>query len=267
MRHMLTGMSAILVCCCLYWSNTDPLHTRIGEHQTCIASHERQITQTRLEVRDLRRETDELRAELAKFCDGTRIAERADGFPRAVKLQIRSLLSGSLNQDGIARQNALVAQLALVDSDGQEVILPGVVELRLIGSTIPEQKQEIAHWKFSADECRRCWVHGLMGSGYQFTVPLPSIPESDRLILQASIATGNGRTFDATQIMQVAGVTRHLTVVPINHSLFELDDVNDPPPEPRSDEPLESTPDWGTDASQPRRDSTNWTERSIPQFR
>ena len=278
MRLVLTGMSAVLICGCLSRGSTDLLHARIREQQTHIAETERQIALAQTELQRTRREADNLRAELARSGNGVPGAEQTEALVRVTKLQIHSLLSGGVNKDDQPGDDAFVAQLAPVDDDGEVVKLPGKIELTLIDPALPEDHRQVGQWNFTAEECRSRWTRGFTGAGYQFTMPLSASPEHDRLVLHAKLTTTDGRSFDASQIVRVTP-SNTLTVgsrrAVLDKAPRELDDIDDPPPAPLKDEPAE-LPEWAEPNAgvqqkpaplPPLRDSTNWTEGTIPQLR
>ena len=275
MRLVLTGMSAVLICGCLSRGSTDLLHARIREQQTHIAETERQFTLAQSELQRTRREADSLRAELARSGNGVLGAEQTEALVRVTKLQIHSLLSGGVNKDEQPGDDAFVAQLAPVDDDGEVVKLPGKIELTLIDPALPEDQRQVGQWKFTADECRSRWTRGFTGAGYQFTMPLAESPEHDSLVLHAKLTTSDGRSFDANQIVRVTPsntMTASSRRAVLDKTPRELDDINDPPPAPLKDEPAEwAEQDAGakkkTAPLPPLRDSTNWTEGTIPKLR
>ena len=278
MRLVLTGMSAVLICGCLSRGSTDLLHARLREQQSHIAETERQIALAQAELQRTRREADSLRAELARSGNGGLGAEQTEALVRVTKLQIHSLLSGGVNKDEQPGDDAFVAQLAPVDDDGEVVKLPGNIELTLIDPALPEDHRQVGQWKFTAEECRSRWTRGFTGAGYQFTMPLEASPEHDSLVLHAKLTTSDGRSFDASQIVRVTPSNTMATGIRravLEKASQELDDLNDPPPAPLKAQPGE-LPEWAEPTAdspkkpgqpQPLRDSTNWTEGTIPQLR
>lgn len=278
MRLVLTGMSAVLICGCLGRGSTDLLRARIREQQSHIAETERQMALSQTELQRTRREADTLRAELARSGGGVAGAEQTEALVRVSKLQIHSLLSGGVNKDEQPGDDAFVAQLAPIDDDGEVVKLPGKIELTLIDPALPEDHRQVGQWSFTADECRSRWTRGFTGAGYQFTMPLEASPEHDSLVLHAKLTTSDGRSFDANQIVRVTPsntITASSRRAVLDKAPRELDDINDPPPAPLKDPPAE-LPEWaGPKADPPKkpveppplRDSTNWTEETIPKLR
>ncbi len=281
MRLVLTGMSAVLICGCLGRGGTDLLRARIREQQSHIAETERQMAVAQTELQRTRREADTLRAELARSGGGAMVAEQTEALVRVTKLQIHSLLSGGVNKDEQPGDDAFVAQLAPVDDDGEVVKLPGKIELTLIDPALPADQRQVGQWNFTADECRSRWTRGFTGAGFQFTMPLAASPEHDSLVLHAKLTTSDGRSFDANQIVRVtpsntltAGSRRAVLDKPPR----ELDDINDPPPAPLKEPPaaLPELSEWAEPKADtpkkpappaPLRDSTNWTEETIPKLR
>ncbi|MEK6262497.1 MAG: hypothetical protein AABP62_28200 [Planctomycetota bacterium] len=278
MRLVLTGMSAVFICGCLSRGSTDLLRARIREQQTHITETERRIVLAQTELQRTRREADNLRAELARSGNGGLGAEQTEALVRVTKLQIHSLLSGGVNKDEQPGDDAFVAQLAPVDDDGEVVKLPGKIELTLIDPALPENHRQVGQWNFTAEECRSRWTRGFTGAGYQFTMPLTESPEHDSLVLHAKLTTSDGRSFDANQIVRVTPsntLTASSRRAVLDKTPRELDDINDPPPAPLKDLPAE-LPEWAEPKADspkkpgqpaPLRDSTNWTEGTIPQLR
>lgn len=233
MKYLLTGMSALLLCGCLGRGNTDLLHARIREQQAQIADAEQKTAQSMAELQRLRREADSLRAELTKSQAGILAAEHSELVAQIARLQIHSLLSGGVNRDDTAGDDAFVAHIAPVDDDGEVVKYPGRIDLTLIDPALPETDRQIGAWQFSTEECRSKWTRGFAGSGYQFTLPIEKAFQSESLLLHAKMTTSDGRQFDANQICRVT---------PSRESAFglhrpalldkkqEMDDLNDPPP-------------------------------------
>ena len=277
MRLVLTGMSAVLICGCLSRGSTDLLRARIREQQSHIAETERQMALAQTELQRTRREADNLRAELARSGGGALGAELTEALVRVTKLQIHSLLSGGVNKDEQPGDDAFVAQLAPVDDDGEVVKLPGNIELTLIDPALPEDHRQVGQWSFTAEECRSRWTRGFTGAGYQFTMPLAESPEHDSLVLHAKLTTADGRSFDANQIVRVTPsntMTASSRRAVLDKAPRELDDINEPPPAPLKPLPDE-LPEWAEPKADspkkpgplPLRDSTNWTEETIPQLR
>lgn len=279
MRLVLTGMSAMLICGCLSRGNSDLLRARIREQQSQIAETERQMTVAQTELQRARREADSLRTELARSGKNANGAEYTEALLRVKTLQINSLLSGGVNKDEQPGDDAFVAQVAPIDDDGEVVKLPGQIEFTLLDPALPENQRQIGNWKFSAEECRGRWTRGFTGAGYQFTMPLTSSPAHESLVLHAKLTASDGRSFDANQVVRVTPSNplslssrriESAVVVP-----KPLDDINDPPPAPLAEKPGE-LPEWAdpkvnppknTGFAPPLRDSTNWTDETIPRLR
>jgi len=286
MKVVLTGMLAILVCGCISRGRADLLQAKIRDQQTRISESERKISDVQSELKRTRREADGLRAELARTEKGAKVASDQEVLARATKLQIHSLLTGGINKDGVGGDDALVAHIAPTDDDGEVIKLPGNVELTLIDPALDDADRELGQWSFSADDCREKWTRGFTGTGYQFTVPLEKPAENESLVLHAKFTTIDGREFDSSQIIRIrpAGPS----IVNAGHSIesepkddsdeepLVLDDINDPPPDVVDSEDSD-LPDWATEEVEEKqtsksrrpvlRESTNWTDATIPVLR
>jgi len=277
MRLVLTWMSALVLCGCLARGNSDLLQARLREQQEHTAEVERRMDAAQADLQRARRESEQLRAELAKSGKRVVAAEYTESLVRASKLQINSLVSGGLNRDNRPGDDALVAYISLVDDDGESIKLPGSVELTLLDPSLPEPSRQIGHWRFSADECRNKWTRGFAGSGFQFTVPLEESVLHEQLVLNAKLTTADSRVFDASQLVRVAtgSEPQVRTRIPTADAVpLPLDDINDPPP-PAGDTEAGAAKlsDWGDPTEElPRKqapilDSTSWSKDAFPQRR
>lgn len=270
MRCLLTWMSALMLCGCLGRAKPDLLQARLREQQEHVVEVERRMDATKLELAKARRESEQLRAELAK--SGKRIvaAEYTESLVRASKLQINNLLSGGLNRDERPGDDALVAYISLVDDDGEIIKLPGSVQLTLIDPSLPEPSRQIGQWQFTAEECRSKWTRGLTGSGYQFTVKLDHATEHEQLVLNAKMTTADNRIFDATELVRVSpGTLEARARVPLEGGEpLPLDDINDPPPPATSDAGAARLNDfdetWDGPPTRSKVESTNWMKDDFP---
>lgn len=277
MRVALTWMSALLLCGCLGRAKPDLLQARLREQQERVVEVERRMEAAQADLQRARRESEQLRAELARTGKQVMAAEYTESLIRASKLQINPLLSGGLNRDSQPGDDALVAFFALTDDDGEVVKLPGTVELTLLDPSLPEPTRQVGQWRFTAEECRSKWTRGFTGSGYQFTVPLDQPIQHDQLVLNAKLTTADKRIFDASQLVRVSRSEGGETVgrVPNSEQVppQPLDDVNDPPPpagDPGAGGPRQAN--WADDEvpapSRPNvvpvRDSTSWMKDDFP---
>ena len=283
MRVLLTGMSALMLCGCLGRANPDLLHARLREQQEHLVEVEQRMEAAQTDLQRARREADQLRAELSRSGKQVLAAEYTESLVRASKLRINSLVSGGLDRDDRAGDDALVAYLSLVDDDGEAIKLPGAVELTLIDPGLPEATRQVGQWRFSGDECRTKWTRGFTGAGYQFTVPLEQPVQHEQLVLHAKLTTADSRAFDASQLVRVApaaGIASQIPPPAPTDVPLPLDDINDPPPPAVDSASANSKKSSGLEWDNPAdsaipaasgpgtvRESTNWTKDAIPQRR
>lgn len=278
MRLVLTWMSALMFCGCLARGNSDLLQARLREQQEHTVEVERKMEAAQADLQRARRESEQLRAELARSGKRVVAAEYTESLVRASKLQINSLVSGGLNRDDRPGDDAVVAYISLVDDDGESIKLPGAVELTLLDPSLPEPSRQIGQWRFSAEECRNKWTRGFAGAGFQFTVPLEDPVLHEQLVLNAKLTTPDNRVFDASQIIRVGtGATSDMRArVPREEDVPQpLDDINDPPPPASAaDAGAARLNEWAEPSAElpPRGqtavlDSTSLTKDEFPQRR
>jgi outer membrane murein-binding lipoprotein Lpp len=282
MRVVLTWMSALMLCGCLGRAKPDLLQARLREQQEHIVEVERRMEAAQTDLQRARRESEQLRAELARSGKQVVAAEYSESLVRASKLQINTLMSGGLNRNDRPGDEAFVAYLALVDDDGEVIKLPGSVELTLIDPSLPEASRQVGQWRFSAEECRGKWTRGLTGAGFQFTVPLEQPSQHEQLVLNAKLTTVDNRIFDASQMVRVtpgdATTVGRPNMVNPNGDPLPLDDINDPPPSPSNSDAGSAKlndanpPEWDLPAAPglppgTTQDSTNVYKDDFPQRR
>ncbi len=61
----------------------------------------------------------------------------------------------------------------------------------------------LGQWQFSPEQVRESWTHGLVGSGYQFELPLAHPPRTTQVRVEVELETVDGRLFRDTARLTV----------------------------------------------------------------
>lgn len=247
---------------------TDFLQAQLRVQEQSLSDLQTQLDRTVSELQLARREVDGLRTQLAESGQSQLPAEQAAVLLRVSDVKINSMLTSGLNEDGQPGDDRIVVHFAPYDDDGEVVKLPGRIRITAQDPALNEDERTVGTWSFTAEECRKHWVRGFLGSGYQFALELSKPPVHTDLVVQLTLDTPDGRSFNATHIVRV----RPTELSPIADRIprpdpSELEGVtrvgaSTPEPaaptttrKPASPPPLESAP---------IQDSTNWTESEIP---
>lgn len=273
--------SALMIVCflsigCAGRLNTDLLQARIRDQSVQLADKQREITKANSELKSARLEAERLRSEL-KHASG-QSGEGDESFTQVNKVHIFPLASGGLNRDNTPGDDAIVVQFAPLDSENEPIKLPGKVNLVLVDPKLPEDEQELGHWSFSADECRSRWTRGLTSSGYQFTLPIEPIAQHSELVVKLHFEVSKDQRYEATQIVKIVP-PKERRIAKNDGALKKLkqlvDEIDESlPPVGVDDSDLDNVDaaDWDQENAETRkpiptgtlRDSTNWTEATIP---
>lgn len=249
--------------------STDYLQAQLRVQEQSLTDLQTQLDKTVSDLQLARREVDSLRTQLADSGHSQLPAEQAAVLLRVSDVKINSMLTSGLNEDGKPGDDRIVVHFAPYDDDGEVVKLPGRIRITAQDPALNEDERTVGTWSFTAEECRKHWVRGFLGSGYQFALELAKTPVHTDLVVQLTLDTPDGRSFNATHIVRVR---------PAEHS-----PIAERVPRPDVDEfegvtrTGASTPEAAapTTALKPARlppppptapiqDSTNWTESEIP---
>lgn len=247
---------------------TDFLQAQLRVQEQSLSDLQTQLDRTVSELQLARREVDGLRTQLAESGQSQLPAEQAAVLLRVSDVKINSMLTSGLNEDGQPGDDRIVVHFAPYDDDGEVVKLPGRIRITAQDPALSEDERTVGTWSFTAEECRKHWVRGFLGSGYQFALELSKPPVHTDLVVQLTLDTPDGRSFNATHIVRVRPT--------------ELSPIADRVPRPDPDE-SEGVTRVGAATPQPAaptttrkpagpppletaplQDSTNWTESEIP---
>lgn len=283
---------------CASHMNSDLLQARVRDQALQLTESQREIAQARSDLSKSQLEIERMKSELASLQHDS---GDPDSLPKSDsnrslashinKLHIYSMASGGLNRDNRPGDDAVAVQFAPMDREGNPLKIPGDLEIALIDPRLPESEREVGQWSFSADECEKQWTHGIASKGYQFTVPLDHPADHSNLVVQLRYTSADSREFRASRIVKVSPASaesksnrRMARNEPIPETEGVIEDV--PPAGIFSDDENEAVfsdsdleepdttqarrkPDLkaSTRSEAPLRDSTNWTEATIPLIR
>ncbi len=189
---------------CTLRPNTAALENELRTHEDRILTLEQELQQSRDELVVARRESEHLR-EVATASGETVLAtEQADVLFRAEGLRINTLLTGGIDEDGIAGDEILSLVLEPFDADGQTLKLPGDVAIDVTDPAQGTADSVVGRWTYSADETRKQWHSGLLVTGFKFRLPWQSTPTHNTLVVHVKLSTTDGRVFDATETVKIA---------------------------------------------------------------
>ncbi|MDZ4687712.1 MAG: hypothetical protein SH850_21790 [Planctomycetaceae bacterium] len=242
---------------CAGRGDADLLHARLREQQQQLSETQARLESSAKDLKQARRETETLRTQLAQTGTPGLLPEQSDQLVRVADLRINSMLTAGLDQDDGVGDDALAIQFSPVDTDGELIRLPGEITIIVLDPQLGDDRREIARWSFSAAESREHWVRGFLGTGYQFTLPWPQPPEHAELVAHVALKTADGREFAASHILKITPPV--VTADSVTPSAAE-----------RTETRRIATPEAEPQAPQQRgvvRESTNWTESTLPVYR
>lgn len=124
---------------------------------------------------------------------------------KAVRV-VLNRLTGGVELDGAAGDDALRIIIQPEDKAGHVVKRAGAIELELFDLSLDEGDRRIARWEFTVDQAAHEWVAGLMGvSGYSFELKWPGgkPPKHDHLTLMVRFTTIDGRALTAQKDIKI----------------------------------------------------------------
>jgi hypothetical protein len=180
----------------------DILESRLRQQDDQITQLQNQLTTTQSQLQASRRESDDLRTQVA---DGTRSArvEQVSALGTVEGIELNRFLTGGLDRDGQPGDEALSAVVVPTDSQGNLVKAPGSVSVTLFDLSKPEAQQRIGHWEYSPKQSESLWHSGFLGSGYIIRQPWQQQPQSANLLVHARLKTIDGRQFDTSQTIHI----------------------------------------------------------------
>jgi outer membrane murein-binding lipoprotein Lpp len=195
--------AAALAAGCASRGQLDILESRLRQQDDAITQLQNQLTTTQSQLQASRRESDDLKTQLA---DGTRPArvEQVSALGQVEGIELNRYLTGGLDRDGKPGDELLSVLIAPTDAQGNLVKAPGSVSVTLFDLSKPEAQQRIGRWEYAPKQADGLWVSGFLGSGYVIRVPWQENPQSANLLVHARLKTIDGRQFDTSQSIKIA---------------------------------------------------------------
>ncbi|HET6324882.1 MAG TPA: hypothetical protein VFG04_09295 [Planctomycetaceae bacterium] len=196
----------VLTTGCASTGQLDILESRLRHQEDAANQLQAQLTESQNQLQAARRETVDLRTQLA---DGKRVArvEQVSALGQVEAISLNKYLTGGLDRDGAPGDEMFSAVVVPADADGNLVKAPGSVILTVLDLSKPEPQQRVGHWEFGPKESEALWHSGFLGSGYIVRVPWQTLPESPSLLVHARLKTVDGRQFDTSQSIRISPPT------------------------------------------------------------
>jgi hypothetical protein len=260
----------LVTCGCLPRNpSVDLLHARLRQNEEQLTELQASLNTSQSQLKQAQREIDTLRTELAEGGHSRIPPEQAAALVQVTRIEVQPWLSGGINKDDEAGDDALAVQFVPRDDQGEMVKLPGNVKITLTDPAAESDQQHVGEWTFNPEECREQWTRGLMGGGYQFTLPWEDSPRNSRLVVHVEYETPDGRTFADTQLVRVNPSPEALARRKSSRPLDGDDLASDEDVRPAARLQTSRKPQWQDepDDEPTLPHSVNWTEESIPRLR
>lgn len=194
----------LLLCCgCSSVQEREEWEARYRDQRDEIASLRSEVKQLNKQLALKEKEGDDLRIQIASTGRVALTREQASMLYRVKGIQIKKLLSGGIDRDGIPGDDGLSVLITPYDEDGSLVKLAGGIELELLDLALPKDQQRIGHWSYSSEEVKQMWHAGFVGAGYLFELDWTTLPTHSQLLLHARMKPGDNRQFDVSQQLSV----------------------------------------------------------------
>ena len=264
---------------CLGRGQTDLLQVRLREQQRMLVEAQSQLDKSERELLLARKEAEGLRSQLASSGPPGYLPEHSAVLIRAASLRINPMLTAGFERDEAYGDDVRVLQFTPLDDRDEVIRLPGDIRIRVLDAALAPEQQTVAEWTFTAAESRNHWVKGLLGSGYQFSLPWPEPPKNANLVLHVQLTSTDGREFKATHLLKitppvVTADVREATAVrePARNSVGENAGRENPLLE-NSRRDRDVVPAGAAETRKPSitrpvvEESTNWTLDDVPVYR
>lgn len=264
-------------------TSVDLLHARLRQDEDRLAELQASLQTSQSQLKQARREIDTLRTEIAESGHSQIPPEQAAALVQVTRIEVQPWLTGGVDKDEAPGDDALTVHFVPRDDQGEIVKLPGKIKITLTDPASEPDRQIVGSWTFSPEECREQWTRGLLGGGYQFTLPWDDSPSNSRLVVHVEYETPDGRSFDDTQLVKVNPSPEALAKRPRSNRIAPKDlAVEEEPEEIRPAGRLQTSRKIGLvketksraepeelDESEDRPQvphSVNWTEETIPRL-
>lgn len=254
-------------------ASVDLLHARLRQNEEQLVELQQSLNSSQSQLKQARREVDSLRTELAESGHSRIAPEQAAAMAQISKIEVQPWLSGGVDKDDLPGDDALAVHFTPRDEQGEVVKLPGNIKITLTDPAADPDQQVVGEWIFTPEECRERWTRGLLGGGFQFTLPWENSPVNSRLVVHVEYQTPDGRSFDDTQLIKVNPSPEALAKRPRSHRVTPRENIADDderegvrPAGRMQTSRKPAVPDDDEDRSHTPH-SINWTEDKIPRLR
>lgn len=111
--------------------------------------------------------------------------------------------TGGRDDDGLPGDETLQVVISPKDADGTAVKVPGKAVVTAFDILPEGQKVPIGRWDVPAEQLRKTWKGGLLGSGYFLPLQWDLPPTSGNVRVAVVFTTNDGRSFEADRDVQV----------------------------------------------------------------
>lgn len=111
--------------------------------------------------------------------------------------------TGGRDDDGLPGDELLQVVIAPKDADGTAVKVPGRATVTAFDILPEGQKVPIGRWDVTAEQLRKTWKGGLLGSGYFLPLQWDLPPTSGKVRVAVVFTTNDGRSFEADRDVNV----------------------------------------------------------------
>jgi hypothetical protein len=124
-------------------------------------------------------------------------------FTSPIKSLTLGRQTGGYDGDGQPGDEALQVVLEPRDGDNQAVKVPAFAEV-MAAEVLPDgHKRPLSVWQINADQLRRSWRSGLLGSAFYVILPWQTPPSVEKLRVTARLILPDGRSFEADRDVTV----------------------------------------------------------------
>jgi len=190
-----TGALPLLGCAS---GDVDLLESRLRSKDAELRALNNQLESTERRLATTEREITSLQRQLTGSSP-----EAISQLARIESIQINKRLTGALNEDSRPGDDLLNVVISPLDATGEVVKLEGRIEVEAIDPSLPEANRKLGEWTIPLEQSAENWHDGFLGKGYQITAPWQQTPQSKQVVLLARYTTPDGRSFSATQEINI----------------------------------------------------------------
>jgi len=111
--------------------------------------------------------------------------------------------TGGRDDDGLPGDELLQVVISPKDADGTGVKVPGRAVVTAFDILPEGQKVPIGRWDITAEQLRKAWKGGLLGSGFFLPLQWDLPPTSGKVRVAVVFTTNDGRQFESDRDVQV----------------------------------------------------------------